>query len=228
MNKYYNRNQEIWDSISKSFDKTRKKTWPIVIDFIKDQPFDLLLLDIACGNGRHLLPAAKHYTKVIGIDISKNFLKIIEEKLKKENIKNTDLIHSDASNIPLRNNTIDIVLFIAALHNIKGRKNRIHVLNELKRIIKPDGKALISVWSRKQEKFKDYFSIKEINNNIEYGDITLFWKQDGLNIPRFYHLYDKNEFISEIKEAGLKIEKISAEKIASKENIDNYFVIVTK
>jgi ubiquinone/menaquinone biosynthesis C-methylase UbiE len=187
-----------------------------------------LLVDIACGNGRHLIPAAKHYIKVIGIDVSKNLLKIVEEKLDCEKIKNTDLLHSDASIIPLKDETIDIALFIAALHNIKDRINRINTLNELKRILKPDGLALISVWSREQERFKDYFSEKEVDNNIEYGDITLYWKQDKLNVPRFYHLYDKKEFISEIKEAGLKIKNISEEKIVTKETIDNFFAIVYK
>lgn len=227
MNNYY-KNQETWDLISKSFDKTRKKPWPIVIDFIKKQSPDLLLVDIACGNGRHLIPAAKHYKKVIGIDISKNLLKIVEEKLNCEKIKNTELFHSDASNLPLKDDTMDIALFIAALHNIKDRRNRINTLNELKRILKPKGLALISVWSREQERFKDHFSEIKIDNKIEHGDITLYWKQDKLNVPRFYHLYNKNEFISEIKEASLKINNISEDKIVTKEKIDNYFAIVSK
>jgi tRNA (uracil-5-)-methyltransferase TRM9 len=136
-------------------------------------------------------------------------------------------VHGNLVNIPIRGNSLDSVLYIAALHNIKGRTNRIQSLNEVKRILKNDGRALISVWSREQERFRDCFN--DISgNDCELGDIVIYWRQNKLNAPRFYHLYTKEEFIEDIKQSGLEIEQFSEAKIQSKKYTDNYFAVVRK
>ena len=118
-------------------------------------------------------------------------------------------------------------MYIAALHNIKGRKNRIFSLKEVKRILKTDGSALISVWSRDQERFQDCFA-EASSNDCELGDIQIYWRQNKLNVPRFYHLYTKEEFIEDIKQSGLDIKQIFKARIQSQKYSDNYFAIVRK
>jgi ubiquinone/menaquinone biosynthesis C-methylase UbiE len=190
---------------------------------------DSIIADVCCGNGRHLIPSAKHCKKVIGIDFSKELLEIIKKKINDEKLHNVKLIHSDVSSIPLKNSSVDAVLFIAALHNIKGRKNRIQSLQEVRRILKKDGQALISVWSRWQDKFRKQFFKKWFKyiGKSEFGDTAIYWRQHGLNIPRFYHLYSKREFIQDLKQADLEIIKIKEVKMHSKKHTDNYFAICT-
>ena len=150
-------NEKNWNSIAKSFDKTRKKPWKICIDFIESLSDIEYLIDIGCGNGRHLFPSSKKVENVIGLDLSKNFLKIIKNKKIKNNIKNINLIHSNFSYLPFKNNSINAALFIASLHNIYGKNERIKSLTELNRILKKNGIALISVWSRWQDKYRKHF-----------------------------------------------------------------------
>jgi len=57
---------------------------------------------------------------------------------------------------------------------------------------------------------------------------VIYWRQNKLNAPRFYHLYTKEEFIEDIKQSGLEIEQFSEAKIQSKKYTDNYFAIVRK
>jgi len=231
MNKIQNKKSEkTWDAIAKSFDKTRRKSWTECIDFINSLKKDCIIADIACGNGRHLIPAAKHCSKVIGIDISNELLKIVKEKIDENNLKNITIFHSDVVNLPLNNSSVDAVLYIAALHNVKGRNNRIKSLKEVKRILKKDGKALISVWSRWQDKYRKQFFKKWFTkkSDEEFGDIDVYWRQHGLNIPRFYHLYSKKEFIKDLEEAGLEIIEFKEVKMKSKKHADNYFAIVSK
>lgn len=227
---HFKKSEETWDIIAKSFDKTRKKPWPIVIDFIKDQPKDNLFADLGCGNGRHLIPAAEHFKKVIGLDISSELLNIVKQKLQLKKTHNVDIIHSNLVNIPINDNKVHSIIYIAALHNIKYRKNRIQSLKELKRIMKINGTAMISVWSQEQDKFREFFEENKKNDikGQEVGDIEIFWRQDKLNIPRFYHLYKENEFQEDIKKAGLKIKKFEPVRIISKKYFDNYFAIVEK
>jgi len=224
------KSQLTWDAIAKSFDFTRKKPWKQCVEFINKCSKNDTIADVGCGNGRHLLPSAKICNNAIGIDISSELLKIVKNRLYENKIDNVVLLHSDLVNLPLKDNSVDAVLFIASLHNVKGRKNRAKALCEVRRILKKDGKALISVWSRWQDKYRKMFFKKwftSIGKN-EFGDIDIFWRQHGLNIPRFYHLYSKKEFKNDIIDAGLKIIELKSEKIISKKYPDNFFAIVQR
>jgi len=215
--------EKTWNIIAKSFDKTRSKPWDFVIDYINCLDENLSTADFGCGNGRHLIPLAKKSKISYGIDFSEELLKIVKKKLLNNDIKNVRLLKNNLGKIELKKNSLDSIIFIASLHNIKGRENRINALKEVKRILKPGKTALISVWSREQDKFK--YLLKKDEKN-EYGDVEIFWHQDGLDIPRFYHLYSKKELKSEIKEAELVLLKIKDLFITSKNKADNYYVII--
>ena len=227
---YHDKSEKIWNTIAKSFDITRKKPWDQCLDFINDLSKNCILADIGCGNGRHLLPAAKHCKHVFGFDISIKLLDIIQKKLLNDKLQNVTLVHADIVNIPLKNDSINAVLFIASLHNIEKRVNRLKSLKEVRRILKKEGIGLISVWSRWQDKYKMHFLTKWFgkDESTEFGDINIYWKQHGLNIPRFYHLYSKKEFEKDIIDANLKILELKEIKINSKKKPDNFFAIVKK
>lgn len=221
-------NKQVWDAIAESFDETRRKPWEQCIQFINKLPEESVVADIGCGNGRHLIHCANRCFNVIGVDISLNLLKITREKTRGK--RNVELVHADALFLPFKNNCIDHLLFIATLHNIRGRKNRINALLEVKRVLKTNGTALISVWSRWQDRFIGYFLKKIVlpKQGEEFGDITIMWRKNDLKVPRFYHLYSKHEFVADIKKAGFLIQKVDSVKIASKKLKDNYFALVEK
>ena len=223
------KSEDTWNAIAKSFDATRRKPWKDCIDFINDLPETSVVADIGSGNGRHLIPCAKRCKKVYGLDVSVELLKIIRKKLYENKLTNVDLIHSDAVNISLKDNSVDAALYIATMHNIPQRYRRVKSLREMNRILKPNGKAIVSVWSRWQDKFRQHF-IKQCLKNVdnkEFGDIHIYWRQHGLNIPRYYHLYSKRELRNDIEEAGFEVIKIEGVKYFSKKYYDNYFAIVT-
>jgi len=221
-------NEKTWDAIAKSFDVTRRKPWKQCTDFIGTLLIGDTAADICCGNGRHLIPLTDHCKKTIGIDISRELLHIVQRKLKEEKIQNAGLIHSDVTNMPLQNDSLDAVLFIASLHNIKGKEKRIQSLREVKRILKSNGRALISVWSRWQDKYRKQFLKKWFVQvgRADFGDINIYWRQHGLDIPRFYHLYSKREFLQDLQTAGLETVEIQEVKLHSKKHPDNYFALV--
>jgi len=222
--------EKTWDAIAKSFDATRRKPWKQCIDFIDTLAKEDLVVDVCCGNGRHLMPCGTRCKKAIGIDISRELLCIVQKKLDGKNLDIVNLLHSDILYIPLKNNTTDAVLYIASLHNIKGRDRRIQSLKEVGRILKKDGKALISVWSRWQDRYRKQFFKKWFiqMGQVEFGDIDIYWKQNGLGIPRFYHLYSKKEFLSDLRKADLEIIDIQDVKMHSEKHPDNYFAMVKK
>jgi len=206
-----------WEKIAKSFDSTRHRAWKECIDFIDS--VDGVGIDIGCGNGRHLILMEKNGLS-FGVDISLNMLKIAKEK-----VSHAVLVQSNALALPFREKQFDYALFIASLHNIRGRENRIKALKELMRVLKPDGKAIISVWSKWQDKWRTYFLKKAFFQWKELGDIYIPWKKD-VYAERFYHLYSMHELRKDVKRAGFKIIKAWSVKKISKKYPDNHFVIV--
>ena len=84
---YLEENIKTWNKIAKSFDITRNNPWFPVMDFIKSLSKSDIVADLGCGNGRNLIPCSKYCKEIIGIDISIELLKIINEKIIKEKIK---------------------------------------------------------------------------------------------------------------------------------------------
>jgi len=150
------------------------------IDFINGLSESQTVADIGCGNGRHLLPCAERCKNVIGIDISQNLLNIAKNKSKEKGLNNVDFIHANMVKIPLKNDSVGTVLCIASLHNIKGREERLRSLKEIHRILKNGGRALISVWSRWQDKYRIHYLKKLFYSEEEFGDIEIYWRQKGI------------------------------------------------
>lgn len=221
--------EDTWDTIADSFDKTRRNPWNQCLEYISGLDPSFMVADLGCGNGRHTIPCLKQCKQVIGIDISKNLLSIVKEKTNSVG-NNIHFIHANLIDIPLQDEIIDAALYIAALHNIPKKEQRLQSLKELFRILKQGSTALITVWSRWQDKFQQ--GLETNKNSMKYyfenGDIEIYWRQDKLNIPRYYHLYDKDEFQNELENSGFLIKKITEEYISFKEKSDNYFAYVQK
>ena len=108
----FKKSEKTWNAIAESFDNTRRKPWKQCIDFINNLPESYIVADFGCGNGRHLIPCAERCSKVIGLDILRELLKIVEKKIINRNIRNINIIHSDATLLPLKNNSVNAILYI--------------------------------------------------------------------------------------------------------------------
>ncbi len=217
-----------WDAIAESFDATRQKPWPLVLEFMKGLPAKDVIVDLGCGNGRHLLPATQHYTDAIGVDFSRKLLTITQKKIRERQLTNVSLIQADLTHLPLHDSTADAIVFIAALHNIIRRENRQQALREVHRVLQPDGLALISVWSRWQDAYRRHFLREFFRHETEFGDIELVWRQHRLNVPRFYHLYSRSEFLRDLDASDLEVRSLQATRFFSRVSPDNYFAVVAK
>jgi tRNA (uracil-5-)-methyltransferase TRM9 len=197
--------QKIWDTIAESFDVTRKKPWDFCLDFIDILKKTDKVADLGCGNGRHVFPCAERCSHVFGVDISSRLLRIVQKKLQNTSFKNITLIHADVVQLPFTDESLEVILFIASLHNIQGKDHRLMALKEVARVLKPEGSALVSVWSRWQDNFYKQVLKGFIIHPRSAGDIEIYWRQHNLNIPRFYHLYGRGEFLKELQTAGFHI-----------------------
>ncbi len=201
--------RKTYDSISDHFNATRNYMWKECAAFIENAPKTSTFLDIGCGNGRNSIYALKHGFKVVSCDISSSLLKVIKTKAEKDSIS-LSLIQCDASSLPLKPASFDNILFIAAVHHLPTEKERIKSLEEIGRLLKTEGKALVSAWALDQPRFKDI--------SIEKRDINLKWNKI---YDRFYHLFCKGELEDICRKAGF-------ETITSFRAQDNYYVEISK
>lgn len=99
-------------------------------------------LDICCGTGDWtiaLSEAVGEKGEVIGLDFSKNMLKIGEEKVRNHPIKNIELVHGNAMELPYPDNSFDYVTIGFGLRNVP---DYMQVLKEMYRVVKPGGIAV--------------------------------------------------------------------------------------
>lgn len=110
------------------------------------------VLDIGCGRGLMLIGAAKRLTtgRATGIDIwqtedlSGNDPQATLRNAQYEGVANRIDIHTaDMRKLPFADNSFDIVVSRAAIHNLYQVDDRAKAICEIARVLKPGGQALI-------------------------------------------------------------------------------------
>ncbi|RIW33153.1 demethylmenaquinone methyltransferase [Bacillus salacetis] len=99
-------------------------------------------LDVCCGTADWTLALADAVGEkgtVKGLDFSKNMLKIGEQKVKDSGMKQVELLHGNAMELPFEDNTFDYVTIGFGLRNVP---DYLHVLKEMNRVLKPGGMAV--------------------------------------------------------------------------------------
>lgn len=187
--------REVYEKIAKHFSNTRVYTWAWIRGFIERQPSNSLIYDIGCGNGRNMNPDSDK--KFIGIDNCREFLKICRER-------GLEVVEASMTSIPLLSGTADAIICIAAFHHLSKMDDRILALLEMKRLVKPGGRILISVWAKEQP-------TKTRRTFDRYGDNMVRWDKFGEKYDRYYYIFEKKEIERLFRTAGLTIMRYSLE-----------------
>lgn len=145
-----------------------------------------MVADLGAGNGYFTVPIAK-ITKetVYAVDVQPQMLDFLKEHAQKEGVTNIECITSNINDVPLNSDSVDKVLIAFVIHEIPNLDD---VLNEVKRILKPNGKFLILEWEAVESEMgpplheripsknlEEYFKKREIHtelfhlNKIIYG-----------------------------------------------------------
>ncbi len=106
------------------------------------------LLDLATGTGDvafSLLRNHKTITHACGLDMSHNMLQLARQKaIKKKLNHRAAFLEADAANIPVDDQSFDVATMSFGIRNVPQPPE---VMKEIKRILKPNGKALILEFS---------------------------------------------------------------------------------
>lgn len=100
-----------------------------------------IILDIGSGlGGKPNYYAASGAKIVITLDISSFCVKNTKRKADKDGHRNLFVFIADAANIPLKNNSVDVIVSINVFEHVENLYN---TLLETRRVIKPQGKIFL-------------------------------------------------------------------------------------
>jgi ubiquinone/menaquinone biosynthesis C-methylase UbiE len=137
-----------YNSIAKIYDRRWQTYIKNTLSFLKNWaaiPTTEKILDIACGTGeleKMLLQESPHRS-IIGIDISENMLAIARRKC--QNCPQVFFILAKASALPFANNSFETIVSANSFHYFEDPEI---VLQEMKRVLKLEGRIIIIDWCR--------------------------------------------------------------------------------
>jgi len=129
--------------------------WVILRPYVKK---DQVIADLGCGTGFHAFAMARKVGpngKVYAVDSSQDCIRAFEKKIARKNIKNIETHATSAHDLSfIGTDSVDFVLAYGLLCSM-APKNRDAAVEEIKRILKPDGVAYFYADSSKMSYMTD-------------------------------------------------------------------------
>jgi len=100
-----------------------------------------LVLDLGCGTGPVISELRRHGVKVVGLDYSDDMLAHARARLRALGLDEAGLMRGDCRETPYPRASFDVVVCLGVISYIE---NYAEVLEEIHRLLKPGGTALIS------------------------------------------------------------------------------------
>lgn len=171
---------EMWDNWSKK--RSSIPAYDLWLDEYKDileQNKKNTILDLGCGIGADTLYLLERGYDVLSCDFSNEALKSI-----RDNIPNSKTLYLDMmKDFPIEDNSYSLIIADLSLHYFDNATT-IHIMNEIKRILKQDGTLLARVASVNDFNFGAGVG-QELEKNYYFeGDYT----------KRFFDLEDVNKY----------------------------------
>jgi ubiquinone/menaquinone biosynthesis C-methylase UbiE len=143
------------------------------------------LLDIGCSQGYLLTEAVKSGLLAFGIDISQEAVNIA-----RENSPSSKVVCGDAHKLDWEDNYFDYITNIGSLEHFRDIETS---LKEMKRVMKPDGKACIML--------PNLYYYRHIINKV-------LWKKDPTSHQEIERFASLREWRDMIEEGGFKVEEV--------------------
>jgi ubiquinone/menaquinone biosynthesis C-methylase UbiE len=179
--KLFSRWAPIYDGFELLLSGIRKKN-------VKDMnPAGKSVLDVATGTGSLAIELGKTAKSVVGIDLSDKMLAVAKRKSSSDNITFQQM---DASQMEFEDKSFDIVTISLGLHDMP-LEVRTAVLNESKRVLKPNGKLFILEHDLPKNKIFSSISAKVIDKFES----------------RYFLPFVKSDFQAYLQSFGFKIRK---------------------
>lgn len=145
------------------------------------------VLDLGCGNGRHLVQLAKLGFKTVGLDISPTGLRLTREWLGEEGL-NADTLAADVRrSLPFRSRSFDGLLSTQVIHHARISEVR-RTIAEIWRILAEGGVAFVTVAGKRHE-----------DETYEEIEPNTYLPLDGMEKGLPHHIFTEEELGQEFQ-----------------------------
>ena len=184
------------------------------------------ILDLGCGNGRLFEFLRDKKIDYIGIDNSEKLIEIAKKRYPKARFQVADVL-----NLPFPDNFFDKIYSIAVLHHIPSEEFRLQFLKEARRVLKPGGLLILTVWDlwRKpsfRKKIYKSILLKIIGRSkLDFYDILI----SGMGMRDFYfHCFRKRGLEDLVKKGKFKIKESGIITVPLKKRKNSNFYIIAE
>jgi len=132
-----------------------------------------VVLDVGCANGAHTLRAARRARRVFGMDYDIAQLRVAAAEARALGLKNVHVFAWDlARPFPFPDGSFDTALFLDVIEHLHPRRE---VLQEIRRVLKPSGRLLVSgpnrdtAW-RRRLRAAGLFAFSDPDHKVEYTE----------------------------------------------------------
>jgi SAM-dependent methyltransferase len=125
-----------------AFDSFAKKAFPCISQWITSK--DKKIIEAGSGTGRYCIALAREYknSMIIGMDISRNALKLTRKGMQCRGIENLYLVQGDAFRMPFKNDAFDVVYNDGVIEHFI---NYNAIVNEMVRLTRKKGQVIVAV-----------------------------------------------------------------------------------
>ena len=184
-----------YNSIADKYSRVREKDWremDFLFEYLKP---DDVVLDSGCGNGR-FFPSFKD-GRYFGVDPSSQLIGIAKNNHPQGNFQ-----VASGDSLPFADDYFDKVYSIAVLHHIPSFDLRLQFLKEAKRVLKPGGYLILTVWDLKEKlKGKGFFHWLKARK-LDKNDVFLPWHGSK---DTYFHCFNLEELVQLVKDSGFEV-----------------------
>lgn len=173
------------------------------LSFVKDK--NMKVLEPMCGNGRMLIPFLQRGIDIEGFDISEEMLNVCEQKGRKLGLN--PIVFLEKIEEFKRNKNYDLIMVPFGSFSLLPDKVVHESLQNLKSVLKPDGKLLLTVMIKNTE-------VEEVPDWIETNRIEFV---DQMIIEYKKMNYNQESKVLNIE---LKYQSVQDEQLAKIETMD--------
>lgn len=165
-----------------ALESEERRTWQNptkILELLELKP-SYVVADLGCGTGYFTIPLADKVKKVYGIDIQKEMLTFLEQKIRQQKILNIETLLSKEDEIPLQTESVDLLLSVNTLHEFRDKEA---IIGEMRRVLRADGKAVIIDFKKAETGFGPPVAIR-----FSKGQAKRLFKKNGLTALKMHEL----------------------------------------
>lgn len=167
--KFIEENKKVYNDIASHFSNTREVLWDDLKDLKHFTHTGDAVLDLGCGNGRLYQMFSDLSIAYTGVDQSEGLIEKARQKFPGANF-----VVSNMVTLPFGDESFDVLYSIASFHHLPNDELRLQTLKEMKRVLKPGGKIIMTNWNAKS----NWAEAK-----VQKGDWTLGESPDHFIVP---------------------------------------------